>query len=569
MDKAKSIKRDSTFYIKAGGGLIALLSVAFAVFHGIKGNMIVLLSESSAFWTVSVITVAAAVVMGFFAVKDRNIIAILASAIQIAGLLWFDINIGSVLEYAATLDLDWFAVIMILITGLMGGIICWRTGGRVSLLISILAVDGMVLSDDLLWMYMFWTIIIVCAYDIVVHDRNQADECASRLLLINSLAGIGFLAGIIISGLIFETVCLTTLYLIDTIYADMISTACVFIVLAGMARSMQIPFQGWLSHEYKTSAGTASLIQAVTLVNSGAILVIKMSPAMGVSNFAGLMAIVGGGLTFFISSLNAVTEVSSRKMLADSTSSIMGLVIMCAGIGTSESVWAAVILIMFHSIAKPLLLTGTESKKLRTDVVMGVIVMMAAPFAIVLLQRESLASIVDTGNIILVMIMCFSGAIAILYWTRWLGSLIDEAVTQGIEPLVFKEVSPFKANAWLLIISIIGLPFISMYMVVPYMEELFGGMSAAANLSDNILDSVVIALAVALAAYPVYKGTEAKAGSKDRGMHTDEETREMLRKSRSTIKAQVICNILSVVIVVICIGFTAVNLAGLLGGVLQ
>ena len=555
--------------IKAAAGLIALLSIAFAVYHGIKGSTSILIDQHGAFLGVEIITVVAIVTMVIFAVKERNILAAFGGVVQIAGLIWFDVTREDSLVGAATLDLDWFAVIMILITGIMGAIICWRSKVKISMIISILAVDGLALSDDLLWMFMFWSIIAVCSFDIISRDRVQAKDCAYRVLSINSISGISFVAGIIVSGLVFETESISTLFLIDSIYADMISVAGIFVVLAGMSRSMQIPFQGWLAHEYKMSAAAASLIQAVTLVNSGAILIIKMSPAMGVSNFAGLMAIVGGGLTFFISSLNAVTEVSSRKMLADSTSSIMGLVIMCAGIANSEAIWAAIILIMFHSIAKPLLLAGTESERLRTDVVMGVIVMMAAPFAIVLLQRESMASIVDTGNIIMVMIMCFSGAIAILYWTRWLGSLIDEAVTEGIEPLTLKEMNPFRANAWVLIIAILGLPFISMYMVVPYMEELFGGMSAAANLSDNILDSIIIASAVALAAYPVFKGTQPRQSSRPVATSEEEETREMLRKSKSTVRAQVICNIASAGIIVICIGFTAVNLTGLLGGVLS
>ena len=556
-------------YAKPLAGLIALASVGFAVFHGIYGNMVITIGGDIGFWTVAGITVAAGVMMLISAFKERGFVSAAAVLLQIAGLVCFDYYVGSGLEGAATLDLDWFAVIICLVTCVMGAIVCWRTGGSIHHIVSILAVCGMALSDDFLWMFMFWTILTYCSYRLVKTDRAGAADCAAKLLAVNSFAGVSFCVGISVSGLVFDTVDITTLNLIDTVYADMIAMSCIFMVLAGMMRSMQIPFQRWFSHEYKVSAGAGSIIQAVTLVNSGAVLVIKMAPAMGVSNFAGLMAIIIGGVTFFISSLNAITEINSRKMLADSTSSIMGLVIMCAGIGNSEAVWAAIILLIFHSVAKPLLLAGTEQGRLRTDLVMGVIVMMAAPFAIVLLQRESLGSIVDTGNIILAMILCFSGAIAILYWTRWLGTMIGEAVSEGIEGINLKEMNPFKANAWLLILLILGLPFLSRYMVVPYMGELFGGMSAAANLTDNIMDSAVIAAAVALAAYPMYKGVQRdESRQSDRNKEVGG-TREILRKSKSTIRAQIICSIVAIAVIVMCLGFIILNLSELLGGVLQ
>lgn len=573
MERKRETKREikrGNQWIKLVAGLLALASVGLAVYHGVKGDQIILLQDQRAFYAVAAITLVAGLIMVICALYGRRFIGAAVGVIQFAGLVCFDWYIGRGLESVATLCIDWFAVLIVLLTGLMGGIICWRTGGSITVLLSMLAVDGLAMADDLLWIYMFWTVLTVCSYHVITSDGKSAAECAVRMLTVNSWSGLSLLAGIAVSGIVFETVDITTLNLIDTAYADMIAMAGIFVVFAGIIRAMQMPFQGWFTHEYKMSAGTASIIQSVTLVNSGAILVIKMSVSLGITNFAGLMAIIIGGVTFFSASLDAITELKDRKMLADSTSATMGLIILCVGIGTSESTWAAIILLVFHSVAKPLLLEGTEADHLKTDLVMAVIVMMAAPFAIVLLQRESLGSIADTGNVILVMIMCFSGAIAIFYWTRWLGTLISDAVTKGIEPIRFFEMNPSKANAWLLIIVLLGMPFLSMYIVVPYMEGVFGGMSSAANLTDNILDSVVISLAVALAAYPIYKGVEPRPRRIEAYDQEDEtETHAILRRSRSAVRAQLICNVLSIGIILLCVGFILVNLAELLGGGLQ
>ena len=550
--------------------LLVLASVALAVFHGIKGDMSVAFGNSAVSYVIAALAVIAGAVMTVIAIKNKKYLSAGLSGVQVAVLVCFVVLFGNELRSVSAITIDYLASTVILITGLMGAIIMWRTGSGLPAMISVLGVDGLVLADNLILMYFFWTIITVSSYVLIMKDTDKAADLAARMMEFNAAAGLSFTVGIIVSGVIFETVEISTLNLIDTVYSDLIAVPAIFIVLAGIIRSMQMPFQRWYDGEHVTSAGTASLIQAVTLVNSGMLVIIKMAPAMGISNFAGLMSISAGAVTFFMASLDAITEGNVRKMLADSTSAIMGLALVCAGIGTSESIWAAIMLIIFHTVAKPLILAGTEYQKLRTDMVMAVIVMMIAPFAIVLLQRESMGSIADTGNILLIVAICFSGAMAVFYWTRWLGTLISTAVTEGIEPINLKEFNPMKANAWLIIILVVGLPLVSIYMVVPYMEGLYGGMSAAANLTDNILGALVISLGVALAAYPIYKGIRPQINneSEDSEDEHGQDVVETMRQSGIVVKVRKICTIASAAMMVICVGFVLVNLIGLLGGVL-
>lgn len=555
--------------LSALSALLALASVALAVFHGIKGDMSVALGNGAVSYAIGALAALAGVVLIINSIKNKKYMSAVFGIVQVTGFACFVVLCGGKLDCMATLSVDHLASTMIAVTGLMGAIVMWRTGMGITVLVSVLGVDGLVLSDDLMLMYLFWNILAVSSYALIKRDGKHNEEMAGKMLSYNVCAGLGFVVGIVVSGIVFETVDISAINLIETVYSDLVAVPAIFIVLAGMIRAMQMPFQGWFATEYLTSAGVGSLIQAITMVNSGVLVVIKMAPTMGISNFAGLMAIIVGAVTFFISSLNAVTETNVRKMLTESTAATMGLIIVCAGIGTSESIWAAIMLLVFHTVAKPLILAGTEYPKLRTDMVMAVIVMMIAPFAIVLLRRESMGSIADTGNIILIIMICFSGAMAVFYWTKWLGRLIAEAITDGIEPIKLKEFNPMKANAWLLILLIVGFPVISRYMVVPYMEGLFGGMSAAANLTDSILGSVVIALAVALAAYPIYKGIRPEeqetSAEDDEGQEHD--VREMIMQSTITIKIRMICGIVSIGMIVICVGFIIVNLIGLLGGV--
>lgn len=549
--------------------LITVASIALAVFHGIEGDLTFALNNEYVFYVVAGLTVILGIAILADAIRIKSYIAVLALILQLVGLIAFDFLVGRSITCVVTITIDWLGIIVVLLTGLMGGIIGWKKHSDIGLVLSLLAIDGMVLSDNLLWIYFFWLLMIFATVRFLRNEGKRADEYATEILKVNIYGGVCFVIGIAVSGTVFEAIDITTLNLMETVYSELVAIPVLFIALAGFARTMQVPFQRWYKNDHRVSADTSALIQSVTLVNSGAILIIKIASDMGVSNFAGLMSIIVGGVTFFISSLSAITETNTRRVMADSTSSVMGLVIICAGIGTAESIWAAIMLLIYNAVAKPLILAGTEFPRLRTDFVMATMVMMMAPFGIVLMQKNAMSSISDTGNILLILIICFTGAISIFYWTRMLGNMISEALDEGIEPVKLKEMNPSKFNAWLLIIMLIGMPFISRYMVIPYLEHLLGGMSTAANFTDEILGAFVMLLAVVLAAFPISRGITSRMSKPVDNVKTDqEETHEILRKSPITVKVQLICNIVAIGVIALCLCFIILNLVGLIGGVM-
>ena len=90
------------------------------------------------------------------------------------------------------------------------------------------------------------------------------------------------------------------------------------------------------------------------MVKAGVYLVLRMAPAI-TGTTVGLMVALVGGVTFLIGSLAAITTREAKRVLAWSTVANLGLIVMCGGIGTSQAVWAGVLLIIFHAVAKCLL----------------------------------------------------------------------------------------------------------------------------------------------------------------------------------------------------------------------
>ena len=62
-----------------------------------------------------------------------------------------------------------------------------------------------------------------------------------------------------------------------------------------------------------------------------------------------------GGFTFLLGSAIAISQSNAKQVLAYSTIANLGLIVACAGVGTYKLVWAAILLIIFHAIAKSLL----------------------------------------------------------------------------------------------------------------------------------------------------------------------------------------------------------------------
>jgi len=136
-----------------------------------------------------------------------------------------------------------------------------------------------------------------------------------------------------------------------------------------------------------------------------------------------------------------------KKILAYSTISNLGLIVTCAAIGTQESLWAAILLLIFHSISKSLLfLTGGSvehqigsrnvedmdillqvSRRLSVYMIVGIAGMFLAPFGMLISKWVAMKAFIDSKNILTVIILGYGSATTLFYWTKWMGKLVANA----------------------------------------------------------------------------------------------------------------------------------------------
>jgi len=256
------------------------------------------------------------------------------------------------------------------------------------------------------------------------------------------------------------------------------------------------------------------------MVKAGVFLIVKLSPVLG-WNLAGIMVMLVGGITFLMASFAAISQSNAKRVLAYSTVANLGLIVACGGIGTYAAVWAAIMLIIFHAVTKSLLFlcVGTAEHnigsrdiedmdglfgrmpRLATFMIVGIAGMFLAPFGMLISKWAALKAVIDSGNVLLVMMIVFGSAATLFYWTKWLGKMVAiVAKRENIQQNVHKEEWLVLSSLTVLTIVIcLIFPVVSSYLIVPYLEAVYSTVAALALSSGNMyIMSAMLALVVLL-----------------------------------------------------------------------
>jgi ech hydrogenase subunit A len=218
----------------------------------------------------------------------------------------------------------------------------------------------------------------------------------------------------------------------------------ILISFAGITKSAQMPFSSWLLGAMVAPTPVSALLHSSTMVKAGVFIVIKFAPILQ-GTTAGYMVALVGGVTFLMTSLLAVTQSNAKRVLAYSTIANLGLVVACAGIGTYETIWAAILLIIFHAVSKGLLFLGVgtiEHKIGSRDIedmggliatrpglgmimIIGILGMFLAPFGMLISKWATLQAFIDAYPPVLAILVAFGSAPTLFFWTKWMGKIVS------------------------------------------------------------------------------------------------------------------------------------------------
>lgn len=532
--------------VKIAALAIAAASILLAVQYFSKGSQMFDYSSEVVNHIMMGIEIILAVIIIVLSIRYKKFLAGLFAVIQTPLLVWFELTKGHDIEVANNLYIDRLSMIMVLIIGIVGSLITVYALGYMKdfqahnesapdrrhwffflMFIFLSAMVGLVTSNNLIWMYFFWEITSLCSflligYNGLFHKEEDEDKVATanafRALIMNLFGGLGFAAGIVILGLYSGTIEFNNLLAAGGTSQVAIVVAA-FFAFAGITKAAQMPFNSWLLGAMVAPTPTSALLHSSTMVKAGVFMVIKLAPVLH-GNYAGLMVMMVGGITFLFASFAAISQSNGKRVLAYSTVANLGLIVTCGGLGTANSVWAGIMLIIFHAVTKSLLFlcVGTaehnvgsrdiedldglfgKMRRLAMFIMIGIAGMFLAPFGMLISKWATMVSFVNDGNIILVAIICFGSAATAFYWTKWLGKM--SAVVAKSENIQDKVHGAEWFAQGTLVTLIIGVcllfPLISGRMVEPYLDGVFAGSADLAISSTNMIIMCIMVAVILL-----------------------------------------------------------------------
>jgi ech hydrogenase subunit A len=404
----------------------------------------------------------------YYAFRLKNQLIKIFAVLQIVPLAFFEFFMVDHAKEVPAFFADNLSLIMVAIISIVGSLICFFAIPYMKeheehlhleksrqpqfffyLVLFIGAMNGLVLANNILWLYFFFEVTTFCSFMLIGHDQTEiAVKNATRALWLNSLGGVSF-----VFGMIYAYTVSGTLSLQEIIAAGPMAGAMLvplgLLCLAGFTKAAQIPFQSWLLGAMVAPTPVSALLHSSTMVKAGVYIVLRLAPAYAGTFLSEGIALCGA-FTFIACAAIAISQSNGKKVLAYSTISNLGLIICCAGINTPWSITAAIILIIFHAVSKALLflcvgtiehgigsrniedMHGLYLKMPRTAIItiIGIMTMVLPPFGVLLGKWMAIES--ATGDMFVVTMLAMGSALSVIFWVRWAGILLTAPIRKGI-----------------------------------------------------------------------------------------------------------------------------------------
>ena len=223
------------------------------------------------------------------------------------------------------------------------------------------SMNGIVLANNLMSMYMFWELVGVSSYLLIGHwfEKDSAADASKKAFLTNRVGDIGFFIGIMLIYTAIGSFAFSDIF--EGVSAGMIkgttlTIAGVGLFLGAMGKSSQFPLHIWLPDAMEGPTPVSALMHAATMVAAGVYLSVRVFPLL--TPDALLVVAYVGGITAIFAATIAITQNDIKKVLAYSTVSQLGYMILAVGTGVYT---AAFFHLLTHAMFKANLFYGSGS----------------------------------------------------------------------------------------------------------------------------------------------------------------------------------------------------------------
>jgi NADH-quinone oxidoreductase subunit L len=312
------------------------------------------------------------VVTGSFALSVMFFVMLLGhSSRQVTVSLFSWISVGT-LHVPAALLMDQLSITMCLfVTGISALIHLYSTGYMkgekdfrkffLYLNLFVFSMLLLVMANNLVLTFVGWEGVGLCSYWLVSYyfDRDAAASAGKKAFIYNRVGDVGMLVAMFLLFSRLHTLTYVSIFAHAGTLTPTIATLVVLtLLLAATGKSAQIPLFNWLPDAMEGPTPVSALIHAATMVTAGVYLLVRMSPVLALSHSGRMTIAVIGGVTAFVAATIATSQKDIKKVLAFSTISQIGYMVLAVGVGAYS---AAIFLMISHAFFKALLFLGSGS----------------------------------------------------------------------------------------------------------------------------------------------------------------------------------------------------------------
>ncbi len=221
----------------------------------------------------------------------------------------------------------------------------------VGIVVGFLGVMNFAVSvNNIEWFFaLFETTTLASVVLIGFRGDKEAISNSTLALWMNQIGGVAILLGLLIMIKDMGVYHFTDLLAIDKEKITM--GAIGFLSIAALVKGAQLPFHKWLLGAMVAPTPVSAILHSATMVKIAPFLLLRLSPIIE-GTLLSKMLILTTGFVFVVAAIFALTQDNLKKILAYSTISLLGLMMVAAAVGTPTAVAVSVVLIVFHGFAK-------------------------------------------------------------------------------------------------------------------------------------------------------------------------------------------------------------------------
>lgn len=201
------------------------------------------------------------------------------------------------------------------------------------------AMLGLVFSDNIFSLYVFWEITSVASFLLIAYwfQREKSRAGAQKSLLITVFGGFCMLAGFILLSIITDTNSIREMIgkVAEIQSHGLFIPAMLLVLLGAFTKSAQFPFSIWLPDAMEAPTPVSAYLHSATMVKAGIYLVARLTPIFAGGALWFWLVLVIGLVTLFYGAINAVRQTDLKALLAYSTVSQLGLIMSLLGLGSA------------------------------------------------------------------------------------------------------------------------------------------------------------------------------------------------------------------------------------------